>query len=277
MTLRSLIRRLFEDRPAEAAPPSAPSVPAPPIRTDPGLRDAVLSGWFLNETGELFRGFPIVGDDIVLDVGCGDGGNANFCASRGAALILADIDRHKVAAAVRRLDGSAARSVLPLVSDANPLPLPDGVASKIVSTEVIEHVDDPAQFLAELVRVGRSGARYLLTVPDPVAETLQKDIAPQSYFEKPNHVRIVERDEFVRMVTDAGLVIERRDACGFYWSIWWLLFWPANTSAENPSSPLLENWARTWDSVLDTPQAAQMQKTFDKLMPKTQIIIARKP
>lgn len=277
MSLRDLMRRLLADRSPEPPLPSAPPAPQPPMRTDPGLRDAVLSGWFLNATGELFRGFPVTGDDIVLDVGCGDGGNANFCASRGAALILADIDPHKIAAAVRRLDGSAARSIMPLVSDANPLPLPDGAASRIVSTEVIEHVDEPTQFLSELVRVGRPGALYLLTVPDPVAETLQKDVAPQSYFEKPNHVRIVGRDEFARMVTEAGLVIERRDSCGFYWSIWWLLFWPANTSAENPNSPLLENWAKTWDSLLETPQAAQMQKVFDGLMPKTQIIIARKP
>ncbi|CRO36601.1 hypothetical protein PAERUG_P12_London_17_VIM_2_11_09_04363 [Pseudomonas aeruginosa] len=38
-----------------------------------GLRDAVLSGWFNQETDELFSGFPISAEDTVLDVGCGDG------------------------------------------------------------------------------------------------------------------------------------------------------------------------------------------------------------
>ncbi|WP_215199644.1 methyltransferase domain-containing protein, partial [Escherichia coli] len=41
-----------------------------------------------------------------------------------------------------------------LVSDCDPLPLADATATRVVSTEVIEHVDDPRQFLAELVRVG---------------------------------------------------------------------------------------------------------------------------
>ncbi|MGV8495600.1 class I SAM-dependent methyltransferase, partial [Pseudomonas aeruginosa] len=65
-------------------PVAAPPAPAP---VDPymlGLRDAVLSGWFNQETDELFSGFPISAEDTVLDVGCGDGGNVHFCAMRGA-------------------------------------------------------------------------------------------------------------------------------------------------------------------------------------------------
>ena len=54
-------------------PVAAPPAPAP---VDPymlGLRDAVLSGWFNQETDELFSGFPISAEDTVLDVGCGPG------------------------------------------------------------------------------------------------------------------------------------------------------------------------------------------------------------
>lgn len=54
--------------------------------------------------------------------------------------------------------------------------------------------------MAELVRVGQPGAQYLLTVPDPVAETVQKNLAPDSYFQKPNHIRIFQRDEFEQLV-----------------------------------------------------------------------------
>ena len=40
---------------------------------DCGLVDVVQSGWFLGESGELFKGFAISAADSVLDVGCGAG------------------------------------------------------------------------------------------------------------------------------------------------------------------------------------------------------------
>ncbi|MEZ1349725.1 class I SAM-dependent methyltransferase, partial [Pseudomonas aeruginosa] len=134
-----------------AEPIAAPPAPAP---VDPymlGLRDAVLSGWFNQETDELFSGFPISAEDTVLDVGCGDGGNVHFCAMRGARIIIADIDAEKIARTRERLADTPARELECLVSDCDPLPLADATATRVVSTEVIEHVDDPRQFLAELV------------------------------------------------------------------------------------------------------------------------------
>ena len=240
-----------------------------------GLHDAVLSGWFVRERGELFEGLPITRDDVVLDVGCGDGGIAGFCGERGAAIILADSDPERVSAAERRLAGTAARNVRALITDCNPLPLPDDTASIVISTEVLEHVDDPHKFLAELVRVGREGARYLLTVPDPVCETLQKTLAPPSYFAKPNHIRIIERDEFAAMVEAVGLTIERRASYGFYWSLWWLMFWVCKVDL-GQAHPVLDGWAQTWGALLDSPGGPQVKKVLDSFMPKSQVIIARK-
>ena len=49
--------------------------------------------------------------------------------------------------------------------------------------------------------------KYLITVPDPEIEKLQKKgLAPDAYFSKPNHIRIWERDAFAQLVTDAGLL-----------------------------------------------------------------------
>jgi SAM-dependent methyltransferase len=242
-----------------------------------GLRDAVLSGWFVPDSNQVFEGLPVTPDDVVLDVGCGDGGIGGFCASKGAAIILSDNDPEKVSAAERSLAGSAARYVQALVSDSNPLPLPDGIASIVVSTEVLEHVDDARRFLDELVRVGRRGARYLLTVPDPVSETLQKSLAPPSYFEKPNHVRIIERDEFATMVEAAGLVIERRTSYGFYWAMWWLMFWVRKTDLTDPRNPVLDSWTQTWAALLETQDGQRVKAVLDNFMPKSQVIIARKP
>ncbi len=248
----------------------------PDLDFEPELVDATMSGWFKNTTGELFEGFPIAKDDTVLDVGCGDGAFISFCANQGAKVMFADIDSEKVEEASRRLKGSAAREVIPIVSDANPLPLEDSVASKVVAMEVIEHVEDPARFLRELYRVGKPGALYLITVPDPEAEKVQKHFAPASYFQHPNHIRIIERSEFDQMVTDAGFTIERRTSYGFYWSMWWFFFWACKQDLSPPWHPLLQSWTKTWGLLLQTEQGPQIKAVLDQHMPKSQAIIARK-
>ncbi|PNA03176.1 MULTISPECIES: class I SAM-dependent methyltransferase [unclassified Pseudomonas] len=242
-----------------------------------GLHDAMLSGWFNQETGELFKGFPVTADDTLLDVGCGDGGNVHFCGMRGAKIIIADIDGAKVEATRQRLSDTPARGVECHVTDCNPLPIADGTATRVVSTEVIEHVDDPAQFLAELVRVGQSGALYLLSVPHPSSEDLQKDIAAPEYFQKPNHIRIISEEQFKAMVSEAGLEIISHSQYGFYWSMWMLLFWEAKVDFSNPDHPLLNHWAETWQAVLDSPRGAQIKQALDAVVAKSQVIIARKP
>ncbi|RFB80647.1 class I SAM-dependent methyltransferase [Methylovirgula sp. 4M-Z18] len=260
---------------AGKAPPAAFQPTIDPFLI--GLYDSTLSGWYRAEQKELFLGFPISPEDVVLDVGCGDGGNMNLCADIGAHVILADIDANEIAIGKERLSKSNARKLEAYVTDSDPLPLRDGTASRVVCMETLEHVDDPAQIMAELVRVGQKGALYLLTVPDPVAENLQKPLAAPYYWQKPNHLRIFEREEFAKLVTDAGLVIENRYYYGFYWSIWWLLFWQCDVPVDAPYHPVLDNWAQTWKALLDSKNGLRTKRILDRFLPKHQIILARKP
>lgn len=244
---------------------------------DFALVDACMSGWFNTETGELLQGFPIRPEDTVLDVGCGEGPFTQFCAKMKAEVIFADINPERVSAVEQLLQGSPARALHPLVTDGNPLPLPDAHVDKLIAMEVLEHVDVPADFMRELVRVGKPGALYLITVPDAAAEGVQQQLAPSAHFQKPNHINIFSRDEFEQLVQDAGLVIERRSYYGFYWAVWWAFFWVCKKDLSSPDHPLLNNWARTWASLLETPGGAQVKLALDGVMPKSQAIIARKP
>jgi ubiquinone/menaquinone biosynthesis C-methylase UbiE len=268
--IRATLGRL---RPVLASAPQ--DIPAATVSST--LMDAHLSGWFHHESGELFEGFPINAEDTVLDIGCGDGPFAQFCAERGAEVIVADIDADKIAALAVRLRQTSARAITPLVTDANPIPLPDGRANKIIAMEVLEHVEDPAQFMRELVRVAKPGAQFLLTVPDPLGESVQKKLAPASYFEHPNHIRVFQREEFEQLILDAGLIIERRADYGFYWSVWWFMFWACKQDLSPPWHPLLESWTHTWNLLLAMPDGPRIKKALDEAMPKSQAIIARKP
>ena len=233
-------------------------VPYPDYWTSPGL---------------MYERFPVSKADIVIDVGFGPGHLIFECARLGAKVIATDILPEPVAQLSQQLQAIGA-SYEAFVSDANPLPLADEAVTRVISTQVIEHVDDPDAFLRELVRIGRPGALYFLATPDAAGEHMMKKIAHPSAFEKPNHIRIIERDDFAALVTRAGLVIEHRAYRGFSDLFSWLMFW---TDAEAEANALRERWDELWDDILLTPRGRQLEGIVDAAWPKDQIIVARKP
>ena len=213
----------------------------------------------------------------MVDVGCGDGGASTFAGDAGASVISVDIDPAQIAIVKNRMRNSKASAFEAHVSDSNPLPIPDKTASKVVCLEVLEHVDDPAQVMSELVRVGQPGSQYLVSVPDPASEAVQKEIAPACYWQKPNHLCIFQREEFGEFVTTAGLCIEERIYSSFYWAMYWTLFWAAEQELGETDSPILKHWARTWRALISSRSGAHIKRALDNSMPQKQVILARKP
>ncbi|MHC4180074.1 MAG: methyltransferase domain-containing protein [Planctomycetota bacterium] len=145
---------------------------------------------------------------------------------------------------------------------------------------MLEHVEDPPKVLAELVRVAKAGALLMLSVPDPVAESIQRSLAPPVYWQKPNHLRIFEREEFDALIRDAGLEIQNRPGQFFYWSMYWILFWGTRSehqfSDPDSNEPLLDHWNETWHALISNPKADHVTKALNEFMPKSQVVIARK-
>lgn len=292
MNPQDLFRRLAgmenDPRPTDEIWQETTNAPGFVDSRDCGLVDAVQSGWYLGDSNELFKGFAISAEDSVLDVGCGAGGATLFCANRGAQVTFTDVVPEKIESLRTRVAQTVARKAEGFVSDSIPLPVAANSMSRVISMEVLEHVEDPAAFLRELVRVGQPGALYLLAVPDPVGENMQKGFAPAYYFERPNHIHVFEREEFARLVSAAGLEIVRRDAFGFFWTFWMFLYWTlAKTTGDEmvgtshdvvqpPYPPLLNDWAKLWHQIIKMPEAAPMKQALDQLLPKSQVIIARK-
>jgi SAM-dependent methyltransferase len=193
-----------------------------------------------------------------------------------ASVTIVDISSQALERA-KELVRSELGKVTAIESDGNPLALPEGFATRVISTEVLEHVDDPLAFTRELVRIGRVGCVYLLSVPDTVGEEIQKHVAPDFYFQKPNHIRIFQRDEFARLVEDAGLIIDRRAYYGFYWAMYWSMIWPLGVCGPDPRHLVLDNWVKTWAALLDSPAGPKVQELLNNVMPKNQVIIAHKP
>lgn len=241
------------------------------------LADARRDGWFQLETGELFKGFPIGRDDSVLDIGSGDGGYAAFCARLSANVCCVDIDAARLEGTLRQVRSNAIGEVEVINAPADQLPIASASKTRVVCTEVLEHVPDPAAALREAYRVGTEDALYLLTVPDARSEELQKEVAAPTYFQEPNHIRIYTREQFREEVAQAGFDIIEHTSFGFYQSMWLTLYWLGDSDdVRDRSHPLLRSWDRTWALFSQTPQAEAARRALDEIMPRTQLILARK-
>jgi len=251
-----------------------------------GLQDAVRRGWYRLETGELFAGFQVTRKDVVLDVGCGEGNAALFCARQGAHVVCSDSDAGKIKALAEKMKEAGARKFEAFISDSLPLPLPDAYATKILCTEMLEHTTKPEKIMAELVRVGKPNARYLITVPDARSEKVQMPVADPLYYSSPNHIQIFDRRRFLRLVEDSGLAVLKYDTWGFYWTVFMSLFWVAHRkdrlqgaildAIHSPYPPVLQSWANTWAQVMELEGSEALMESFDQYLPKTQVIVAEK-
>jgi SAM-dependent methyltransferase len=212
-------------------------------------------------------------------VSCGAAGISIGAGKLGCDVIAIDLQPDGIERTVAAMRTVPARSFRPIHSDCNPIPLPDGSASAVVVLEVMEHMDDPARFLAELVRVGKPDARYLISVPDPASEALMRVVAPARYFQKPVHQYVFERRQFADLVRGAGLAIEGRDYCNFYWSLWWVFRMASGTSylpGQPGPPPIIAAWNEVWKALEALPKGAQVARALDRAIPKSQVVRARK-
>ena len=239
-----------------------------------------MSQW-MRHSADFPEFHKITEADTVVDVGCGPGDACVAAGNLGAEVIAVDLDPTLIPHLYNRMKGSPARGFRAIASDCDPIPLPDGIASFVICTEVMEHVDDPARFAAELNRIGRPGATYLLSVPDPASESLMKAVAHPSYFEKPNHRRVFEHDDFDELLHAAGLdFVERpRAPNNFYWTMWCLLRW-ASSPDGNPDHlelpPVLYQWNDVFVALKACTTGEQAIGLLDRMVPRSQVVICRK-
>ena len=172
-----------------------------------------------------------------------------------------------------RLAGAGARELTAVLRNAEPLPLADGIATRIVTTDLIARAERPVALLRDLVRAGAPGALYLLVEPDPTAAELQVGLSSDAYGDV-QPVSLVGRREFDRIVTEAGLEIEERGSFGFYQAMRAIL--TPICEADTEYGTLLENWAKTWQLLLDIADSGGVRHALHEVLPNRQYLIARK-
>lgn len=110
----------------------------------------------------------LVAGDVVLDVGSGNGEEAQAIAELvgpGGQVVGVDLSSALVEEARRRLPETLA-NVEFAVADARALPFSDGEFDAVRAERVLQHVEAPAQVAREMVRVTRPGGRVAAWEPD---------------------------------------------------------------------------------------------------------------
>jgi SAM-dependent methyltransferase len=145
----------------------------------------------------------------VLDLGCGTGRHALWLAAAGATVTAVDFSEGMLREARRKQGAEAVRW---LVHDLHaPLPFPAEAFDRILSGLVLEHLQDPAGFFAEMRRVLQAGGRAVVSTMHP-AMFLR---GSQARFTDPESAQIVQPGslphtlgDFVMAVLRAGLSID---------------------------------------------------------------------
>jgi 2-polyprenyl-3-methyl-5-hydroxy-6-metoxy-1,4-benzoquinol methylase len=140
--------------------------------------------------------------DSLLDVGCGNAELLRLIDARFPGKQLAGADLSPVVVEHNRRALPAMEFV---VADIESAP-PAGSYDVVVCTEVLEHLDRPAQALAHIAAAAKPGGSVIVTCP---TGTLH---ATERYF---GHVRHPAREELVAWARDADLEVQELWTWGF--------------------------------------------------------------
>jgi SAM-dependent methyltransferase len=148
---------------------------------------------------------PLVAGRRVLDLGSGEGFGAALLTDRAASVTGLDVDERTVAHSRANYTAPNLEFVVGSATDLSPFA--DGTFDAVVAFEVIEHVAEQEQVLAEIARVLGDGG--LLVISTPERQAYSEDRA----FVNPFHERELTQDEFTALLStrfaNVGLFAQR--------------------------------------------------------------------
>jgi SAM-dependent methyltransferase len=170
--------------------------------------------------------------DRVLDVGAGFGRHAFEITRRGGRVVALDFaadeveqTRATIGAMVDSGEITLDRFVGVLRGDATRLPFADDSFDVVITSEVLEHIQDDVTAIAEMVRVLRPGGTFAATVPSWLPEKVNWMLSDEYHAPKSagGHVRIYSATELKAKLRAAGLgVTGSHRAHALHSPYWWV-------------------------------------------------------
>jgi SAM-dependent methyltransferase len=165
-------------------------------RTVPGLAEE--NYWFRRHEAVYERLAQRCAGRDVLEAGCGEGYGADLIADTARRVIGLDYDESAVAHVRARYPRVHMRH-----GNLAQLPLDDAAVDVVVNFQVIEHLWDQGQFVAECLRVLRPGGLLLMSTPNRITFSPGRDTPIN-----PFHTRELNAVELTELLTAAGFSLE---------------------------------------------------------------------
>lgn len=224
--------------------------------------------------------------DLVLDVGAGFGRHAFEVTRRAARIVALDYALDEVVRTRATVGAMIAEGEIPpdrfggaLRGDATRLPFRDGTFDAVITSEVLEHVQDDVAALAEMVRVLRPGGAFAATVPAWMPETINWKLSDEYHAPKSpgGHVRIYTATELRAKLDAAGLdVTARHRAHALHSPYWWL---KCAVGPADEDHPMVRSYRRflEWDIVKQPRSTRIAERVLAPVLGKSTVFYARKP
>ncbi len=224
--------------------------------------------------------------DLFLDAGAGFGRHAFEAARRGAHVVALDYAAEELTGTRATFGAMAVAGEIPwdrfvgvLRGDATRLPFADATFDRIVTSEVLEHIQDDVAAIGELTRVLKPGGALGVTVPTWWPEKINWMLSDEYHAPKSvgGHVRIYSATELKAKLRSAGLdVIGSHHAHALHSPYWWL---KCAVGPRREDHPLVTKYRRflEWDIIKGPRSTRLAERALSPVLGKSLIVYAVKP
>lgn len=212
-----------------------------------------------------FNDFVIKKNDVIIDLGCGEGRHAiHAYLEVDATVIGLDQSENDLRTAQSRAapftDPNRSAQLIFLKGDAYSLPFANESIDGIICSEVLEHIHHYEQVIQEMTRVLKPGGKLMVSVPRAWPEKICWALSDEYHQVEGGHIRIFKESELKSALFNAGFHFQKKHfAHALHSPYWWLkcLFWQSQDQ-----SKLIKWYHRflVWD-LMDKP-------TFTRLLEK---------
>ena len=223
--------------------------------------------------------------DLVLDAGAGFGRHAFALALQGANVVALDYAQGEVAAtratfAAMAEAGEIAEERLAggLQGDATQLPFAAGSFDRVITSEVLEHIQADTAAITEFARVLKPGGTFAATVPTWLPEKINWMLSDEYHAPKAvgGHVRIYTATELKAKLRSAGLnVTGSHHAHALHSPYWWL---KCAVGVRRDDHRLVKAYTRflEWEITKQPVGMKVVERAASPMLGKSYIVYARK-
>ncbi len=224
--------------------------------------------------------------DTLIDLGCGFGRHAYEAARQGANVVALDYASDELQQVRATFAAMFETGEMPPVrfigtprGDVTNLGLRDAAIQHIVTSEVLEHIQDDVAALAEFHRVLAPGGTLTVTVPTWYPEKINWMISEEYHapISVGGHVRIYSITELKAKMRSAGFTVHfSHHAHALHSPYWWL---KCAVGPANNDHPAVVKYRKFLEADIIKPNkiVQTLDKVLNPVLGKSVVIYASKP